>query len=340
MQPLTQDLVLVTGATGYVASFLIKILLEQDYKVRGTVRSLANKSSYDFLYNLVPEKNSNLELVEADLSNKASWGPATKGTPYVFHVASPIPQEGSPKTEEFYIKPAIEGTMNVLEAALENGVKKVVLTSTGGTIALRKGTRPWREEDWQEENDSISLYGIGKIRAEKAAWDFYEKNRKIEMTTLHPSFIFGPLVNNRSNSSSFVGHIMNGIWPGVFETVISVVDVRDTADMHLKAMFDEKSNGQRYICASESVSLAQVASWLNKEFGDRGIHVPEKEVSLEDFMKSENPLVQTLGFYFRHGLVFDHTKSEKELGMNYIPVEKTIIDTGNDLLKYGIVKEK
>jgi len=339
MEPIPSEPFLVTGATGYIASFLIKLLLEKGYKVIGTIRSLSNKSSYEFLYDMVPEKKDNLEFIEADLTDKASWEKATKGVQYVFHVASPVTAADAPKTEEFYIKPAIEGTLNVLEASLANGVKKVVVTSTGATVSLEKGTRPFTEEDWQAENDSMSFYGKSKIRAEKAAWDFYEKNKgKIEMTVVNPCLTFGPILTIRGNTSSFIGHIMNGIWPGVFDTLLPVVDVRDVAEVHVQAMFREKANGQRYICAGESVTLGNIADWLNKAFGDKGIRVPDQKVTLEDFMNSENPLVKTMGFFFRHGIEFDHSKSEKDLEVKYLPAEKTIVDTGSDLLKFGIVK--
>ena len=119
--------VLVTGASGYIASHLIKILLERGHKVRGTVRSLSNRSKYEFLYRLAPEKNDNLTLVEADLTDRASWPAAVEGCEYIFHIASPIPPY-VPKDENELIGPAVAGTVNVLEAAAEKGAKKVVVT--------------------------------------------------------------------------------------------------------------------------------------------------------------------------------------------------------------------
>lgn len=121
--------ILVTGASGYIASYCIKYLLERNLKVRGTVRSLNNKQKYEFLYKLCPEKNANLELFEADLTSREKWLEATKGCEYVLHIASPIPP-GIPKHEDEIIIPAVEGTKNVLEASLANKVKKVVVTSS------------------------------------------------------------------------------------------------------------------------------------------------------------------------------------------------------------------
>jgi len=146
----TNTPLLVTGATGYLASHIIKLLLQQGYKVRGTVRSLANKDKYQFLYDLIPEKKQNLELAEADLTDKASWGKAVEGIEYIFHVASPIPPY-IPKDEMEIIRPAIDGTLNVLEAAVQKGAKKVVVTSSCLAIFVGNAGRVLTEDDWSKE---------------------------------------------------------------------------------------------------------------------------------------------------------------------------------------------
>jgi dihydroflavonol-4-reductase len=150
MQPKTTAPILVTGASGYLASHLIKLLLEKGYKVRGTVRSLANKAKYQFLYDLVPEKNDNLELAEANLSEKACWLTAVKGYEYVLHVASPVPPY-VPKDEMELIGPAVAGAENVLEAALAKNIKKVVMTSSCQAIYFGNEGKTVTEEDWSVE---------------------------------------------------------------------------------------------------------------------------------------------------------------------------------------------
>ncbi len=238
MQSTTTDPILVTGANSYLGSFIIKLLLEKDFKVRGTVRSLANKSSYQFLYDMVPEKSNNLELIEAELANKEAWVSATKGIHYVFHVASPTPAEKVPQEDEYFTKPAVSGTLNVLEAALANGVKKVVITSSSATTAPSGKDKIYTEEGWADE-EGQAPYPKSKIRAEKAAWEFYEKNKgKIEVAAVNPGFVFGPILNTKDSSTTLLAMIMNGMLPGVFETIIPIVDVRDVAETHYQAMFN------------------------------------------------------------------------------------------------------
>lgn len=142
----TNKPILVTGATGYLASHIIKQLLETNHLVKGTVRSLINKEKYQFLYDKCPN-SKNLTLVEAELTNKNSWLDAVENCDYIIHVASPIPPY-NPKNENDIITPAVEGTLNVLEAAVTKGVKKVVVTSSGLAIILGNEHKICREEDW------------------------------------------------------------------------------------------------------------------------------------------------------------------------------------------------
>lgn len=127
MQSNIDSPILVTGTSGYLASHLIKLPLERGFKVCGSIRSLANKAKYQYLYDLVPAKNDNLTFVDAELTNKESWLKAVEGCQYVFHIATHMPR-GSPKDENEVIIPAVEGTLNVLEASLEKGVKEVLVT--------------------------------------------------------------------------------------------------------------------------------------------------------------------------------------------------------------------
>jgi len=151
-------------------------LLEQGHQVRGTVRSLANKDKYQFLYDLVPEKKDNLTFVEAELQNVDSWTKAVDGCTHILHVASPIPPY-LPKDENEVIKPAVEGTLNVMNAALEKGVKKIIVTSSCLTLLFGNEGQLLSEEHWADPNKCPAAYPKSKILAEKAAWDLYEKNK-------------------------------------------------------------------------------------------------------------------------------------------------------------------
>jgi len=266
--------------------------------------------------------------------------PYKKSGEPVFHVASPTPVEKAPQDDEYFTKPAVAGVLNVLEASLANGVKKVVVTSSGATMASSEKDKVFSEEDWADE-EGLAPYPKSKVRAERAAWEFYEKNKgNIEVAVVNPGFVFGPILNTKDGSPTLLAMIMNEILPGVFDTLIPIVDVRDVAEVHYRAMFNEKANGKRYVCNAESVRLEDIVHLLNKKFGEKGVKISEEKVNVEELFKSENPGVQALGFVFGTPIRVDNKRSKEELGIEYRPVKETIIDCGESLLKFGVVKEK
>lgn len=188
------DLVLVTGASGYLAIHIVKQLLELGYRVRGTVRSLKDEKKTAALKDL--DKNSKLELVEADLLNESSWIDAVKECTYVLHTASPFPAE-RPKDENVLITPAVNGTLFVFRACVQEGsaVRRVVLTSSVAAVApeVFEDGRKYNEDDWPNP-DILSPYPKSKSMAEKAAWDFCEERKKagqgcFELAVINPGFI-------------------------------------------------------------------------------------------------------------------------------------------------------
>ena len=190
------DLILVTGATGFLATHVVKQLLEKGYRVRGTVRSLRDEKKLAPLRNLVPNSRFKLELVEADLLKEETWINAVNGCTYVIHTASPLPLE-DPKDENEVIKPAINGTLNVLRACVQDGsrVKRVVLTSSGLAIAgdIHKDGYTYSEKDWPK-TEGLTPYSKSNLLAEKAAWDFVRERERIrescfELVVINPGFI-------------------------------------------------------------------------------------------------------------------------------------------------------
>nr|XP_006823935.1 PREDICTED: bifunctional dihydroflavonol 4-reductase/flavanone 4-reductase-like [Saccoglossus kowalevskii] len=175
------QLVLVTGASGYIASHVVQQLLKNGYRVRGTVRSKKNATKVQHLLNLCPDAQHELELVEADLLDVESWKPAVDGCSHVIHVASPFPSE-APKHEDEIIKPALEGTLNVLKACQNAGtVKRVVVTSSIAAVSggfTGESNVVFSEKDWPNV-DTIGTYEKSKTLAEKAAWDFVDKLKVI-----------------------------------------------------------------------------------------------------------------------------------------------------------------
>lgn len=332
--------ILVTGATGYLASHLIKLLLQKDYKVRGTIRSLANKDKYQFLYDLVPSKKDNLTLVEADLTTKSSWSAAIEGCQFIFHMASPLPST-APKDENEVIVPAVEGTVNVLEAALAKGAKKVVVTSSCLSILVGNAQKVCTEEDWANEA-YCSPYAKSKVKAEKAAWQFYEEHKgRIQMTVVNPILVLGPVLTKHGGASeAFIRDVLNGDFPGAMDIGLGIVDVRDVAECHYRVMFSDKTNGQRVACSSETKSVGQVIGYLKKEFGKYGYKIQDQPVTAEDAKKSRSDTAHEYAPLVGMNLRVDNGRSVKELGMKYIPVEKTLVDMGYSLIKNGIVSDK
>jgi len=341
MQPNTDSPVLVTGASGYLASHIIKILLERGFKVRGSVRSVSNLAKYQFLFDLVPEKKDNLTLVEAELTSKNGWLKAVEGCRYVFHLASPLPPS-VPKDENDLIIPAVEGTLNVLEAAIQGGAKKVIVTSSCLTITV--GLAPGQvatEEDWSKE-EFCSAYPKSKVRAEKAAWDFYENNKdKIEITTVLPSLVFGPIYTQHGNASEItIAEIMRGNYPGVMDITFSVVDVRDVAEAHFQAMFTEGTAGKRYICAGHVVPFEDVFKVLKGDLEQYGYKINDKHITAEEAVASGNAVAQRNVPLIGKKLPVNNEKSKRELGMTYLPFDQTIKDTARSLIRHGVVENK
>ena len=334
--------ILVTGATGYVASHCIKLLLERGYKVRGTVRSLANNEKYQFLYDLVPESRENLTLVEANLSDAQSWPAVVEGCEYILHIASPIPPY-IPKDENEIIKPAVDGTLNVLNSALEKKAKKVVITSSCLAVWIGNGLKVVDENDWAVL-EYCHHYPKSKVLAEKAAWEFYENNKdKIAVTVVNPSLVFGPTFTKHGNSSeTLMAEIFKGSFPGIPDPEITwaIVDVRDAAEGHLKALFKKEADGRRYILSGWNLNVTETIDILKGEFEKFGYILPSKKITAEEIKASGNPIALRSASMMGQKINFTNERSIKELGLEYRNKETTIIDMGYSLIKNGVVEDK
>lgn len=332
--------ILVTGGTGYVASHVIKLLLEEGYKVRSTVRSLAKKENYNFLYELVPSKKDNLSLVEADLLDAQSWDAALEGIKYVLHVASPFT---NPTHEDEVIRPAVEGTLNVLNAALVKGVKKVVLTSSVVAVYYGNEGKVSGPEDWSIE-EHCDAYAKSKLRAEKAAWDLWKKSDgKFELATVNPGFILGPIYSsNGGKSEQTVVDLLTGTTPGIPNLNFAVVDVRDVAECHLRALTSQTSNGKRYLCAADSIFMGFMSDVLHAEFSQYGYKVttfklPKLLLRIAGiFDKRARSLVPEVDVERK----VDNKLSVEELGIKYRNPRETLIDMGYSLIKTGVIQDK
>jgi len=279
----SSDTILVTGGSGFLGGRIIAQALAAGYRVRTTVRSPDRE----------PQVRQNLEamgvsagealtFVTADLTGDAGWAAAVAGCRYVLHVASPFPA-GEPEHEDELILPAREGTLRVLRAARDARVQRVLVTSSFAAIGYGhpETDRAFTEEDWTDTTGPITPYIKSKAVAERAAWEFVEREGNgLELAVVNPVGIFGPVVGADSSSSiGMISQLFTGAMPGTPRLYFAVVDVRDAADLHLRAMTSPKAAGQRFIAAAgDAVSLHEIALAIRDRLGDAANAVPATEL--------------------------------------------------------------
>ncbi|AMR27642.1 3-beta hydroxysteroid dehydrogenase [Hymenobacter psoromatis] len=268
----TSETVLVTGGTGFVGLYCILQLLEKGYPVKTTVRSLSRKN--EVLETLRANGSTtldNLAFVAADLTSDANWDEAARGCAYVLHVASPI-FFTPPKDENEQLKPAVEGTLRVLRAARDAGVKRVVLTSSFGAVGFShtNSRTETTEADWTDPAlKGLSTYEKSKVLAERAAWKFIgQEDGSLELSVINPVAILGPSLGTHvSGSFGILQHLLDGSLKAVPPIALNVVDVRDVADLHLRAMTAPGASGQRFIAsAGGQISMPEIARLLREQF--------------------------------------------------------------------------
>ena len=296
--------ILVTGGTGFVAIHTILQLLKRGYQVKTTLRSMSNA---DKIIRGLTEGGlkdfADLSFFRSELTTDEGWDEAVKDCDYVLHIASPFPAQ-EPKDENELIVPARDGALRVLKAAKNAGVKRTVLTSSFAAIgySLNVKDHVFTEADWTDENAHITAYIKSKTIAEKAAWNFIElEGEGMELTVINPVGIFGPVLGDISSAS--LDTIVKGIISGTItespEFTFGVVDVRDVADIHIKAMLHPQANGQRFIATSEGVmSFYDVARLIQTERPDLATNIANMKPTDEAFyiQMSNKKAVETLNW--------------------------------------------
>ena len=339
------ELVLVTGATGYIATHIVQQLLQAGYRVRGTVRSLKNEEKVKPLYELCPEANDKLELVECDLLDENCWDDAVKDCVYVLHTASPVPN-ANPKDEDEVIKPAVDGTMFVLRACQKAGtVKRIVLTSSIAAIIHKKNSenKLFTEKDWTELHDpTITVYSKSKTLAERAAWNFIKQTEEMELVTINPSYVLGPTIcGGYASIMEITKRLLNAEMPLLPNLSFPICDVRDVAEAHIKAITIPEAAGHRHIIDNETLWFYEIAKIIDKEFRPQGYKIPTKT--------APNFLMHIIGLF--DGTVkfllpnlgnkseTDNSRLKSVLGINPIPVQKSILDMCYSMIETGRVKK-
>ncbi|HEX4383334.1 MAG TPA: aldehyde reductase [Myxococcales bacterium] len=337
--------VLVTGGSGFVGSHVILKLLAEGHTVRTTVRSLQREAGVRAqLAGAGVSPGAALSFFAADLVRDEGWAEAVAGCDYVIHVASPLPP-AAPKTEDEVIIPAREGALRVLRAARDAKVKRVVLTSSCGAVYYGhpKQAAPFDETSWTKiGGEPMSAYVKSKALAERAAWDFIAaEGGALELTTICPVGIFGPALGaDYAASLELIARLLKGM-PGCPQLFFAVVDVRDVADLHVRAMTDPAAKGERFIAASEggAMPMLQVANVLRARLGEAAKKVPTRQLP--------NWLVR-LGARFDPGMrqllpllgkarSASSAKARRVLGWSPRAPDEALVATAESLVRLGLV---
>jgi nucleoside-diphosphate-sugar epimerase len=335
--------VLVTGGSGFVGSHVILQLLHAGHAVRTTVRSLTREQSVrGMLRDAGAESGERLVFFTADLERDDGWAGAVAGCDYVIHVASPIPA-AAPKNEDELIVPARDGVLRVLKAARDAKVKRVVLTSSCGAVYYGHPpqTAPFDETSWTNIHGEMSAYVRSKAIAERTAWDFMAaEGGALELSVINPAGIFGPVLGpDFSSSIDLVTRLMKGM-PGCPRLYFGVVDVRDVADLHVRAMTDPAAKGERFIAVSgAAMSMLDIATVLKARLGEAAKKVPTRQLPnwlvrfVALFDSTMRPLLPLLDNK-RNAM---SAKAERVLRWKPRSREDAIVATAESLIKFGIV---
>lgn len=335
--------VLVTGGSGFIAQHCIIALLNAGYDVRTTLRSPARAG--EVLSNLRTggvEPGDRLTFVTADLTADGGWQEATAGCTYVFHGASPTPS-GDQQREEDWVRPAVEGNLRVLRAARDAGVRRVVLTSAFGAIGVGHQPlgRPFVETDWSDLTGNVAPYQKSKTLAERASWDFIaQEGNGLELASINPTMVLGPALGpDYSHSIRTIKTMIEG-QPGQPRLNTCVVDVRDVADLHLRAMLDPAANGERFLATSgDSLWLVDIAKLLKQRLGSAGNRISTRVLPdlLIRTMALANPAMKGIVPILGVRLDASSEKAQRVLGWTPRSREEAILATAESLLQLGLV---
>jgi dihydroflavonol-4-reductase len=332
--------VLVTGGSGFLAGWCIVELLRRGYKVRTTIRNPSREPEVRAAVAKEVDADGHLSVLAADLTSDEHWPKAIEGCDYVLHVASPFPAK-QPKDPDELIVPAREGTLRVLRAALDADVNRIVLTSSIAAVRLAKdaAARTLTEEDWTDPDDeSLTPYVRSKTIAEQAAWDLVrERGQEDRLAVVNPGAIIGPVLHDDlSYSLQAIERLLRG-GPGVPRLGFSFVDVRDVADLEVRAMTSPEAGGQRFIAVTEFVWMADAGGILRDRLGEAASKVPTRTVpdllvrGMALFDGGIRSVVGGLG----KRTELSSEKARTTLGWSPRPVEDSIVETAESLIQQG-----
>lgn len=333
------ETVLVTGGTGFLGGWCVASLLERGYDVRTTVRDLARERAVrEAVVAAGVDPGSQLTVVSADLTSDAGWADAIAGCRYVLHAASPFPPV-QPKDPDELIVPARDGALRVLRASLDAGVERVAMTSSIAAIRSDRHSseaKPYTEADWTDGDDtSRTPYVRSKTLAEQAAWHHVRAvDAEDRLATINPGAIIGPALNDdHSYSLQTIQRLLAGL-PAAPQLGFTFVDVRDVADLHIRALTDPAAGGERFIAADRFLWMAQVGAILREHLGAAAKKVPTRVApnllirAMALFDGSVRSVVSDLG----KQSWFSSEKARTTLGWTTRPLDDSIVDCARSLL--------
>jgi nucleoside-diphosphate-sugar epimerase len=317
---------LVTGGSGYVGTQLIAALLRDGRPVRATVHSLEREADLRAAVRRGNADDSGLEVFTADLTADEGWDAAVAGCEEVHHVASPMIQ---PKDPDELIVPARDGTLRVLRAARDGGARRVVLTSSFAAVGYSpKPSAEYTEADWTDpDTPGLHPYPRAKTIAERAAWNFIEhEGADTELVVVNPTSILGPTLTTQLSSLQMIKAMLDGKMPVVPRQRFGVADVRDVADLHIKAMATPEAAGKRFLALADgpTISYLQLAQVLRDRLGPLAERVPTEEAPGDELPD----------------LVIHNDRARHELGWRPRPAETTIVETAESLRDLDLLEKR
>jgi len=339
--------VLVSGGSGYIAGYLIRQLMAEGWTVHTTVRSLAREGA---VRRLLAVDDARLRFFAADLNADAGWAQAMTGCSHVAHVASPFPA-AAVKDAQQLIVPARDGVLRALRAARAAGVQRFVMTSSVAAIGYGHGDdgsgggtgRTFTEADWTVPDSSDALaYVQSKTLAERAARDWVAaEGQGLVFCSINPSLVLGPVWSaDMSTSIELVRRLLSGALPGCPDLAFGIVDVRDVADLHVRALVAPGLDGERFIASGPSLKIIQIARILKQQLGAQARKVPTR--GLPDWLLRLaavfDPAVRQVTGELGKLRHYDARHARERLGWVPRPAEQSIVDAARSLLALGIVK--
>ena len=339
-----KEQVLITGISGFIAKHIALKLLQKGYKVRGTLRTASHADVVRRALQVHGADVSGLSFINADLSSDSGWAEAAKDCAYVHHVASPFPMK-QPRDRESLVPEARQGTLWVLEAARAANVHRILLTSSMVAMmyrANRPATMMVTETDWTDSNwNQLSAYIVSKTCAEKAAWDWAEKNGwKPSLTAINPGFVLGPALDDKTGTSlDVIKLFFKGAYPALPPVHYPIVDVRDIAELHFRAMTAKDAGGRRLIGAKDTISMSEMGQILRNAFPDYAKKIPIRTLPgffvrfLAIFDRALKSIVPDIGVK----TIAENTYVIKMTGISFKSAEEAVRAAGQSLIDHSLV---